>query len=99
MNRSNVSMLPSRYCNELASELRRQRIQLQQAVLPDFNLQLAPVDAVVFSFPDFRCDDDAAAAKHWRKNYATEWEHVKEVRKRVKMKYPDSPQNLRPISC
>ena len=71
-------------------EKARTYVHMKQMPLPNFKHKLPLADIVVFSFPDFRADDEKKWIKHWSKHFPEDYAEAKFLRKHHKKCYPDS---------
>lgn len=74
----------------------RQQIEMKHMALPNFKHRLDLADVVVFSFPDFRADDEKKWIKHWSKHFPEDYAEAKYLRRHHKKAYPDSDHS--PVS-
>lgn len=81
------------YHASVLSDKQRKHIQLKQIALPNFHSRLSKADVVIFSFPDFRADDEKKWVKKWKAIFPDDWEEAKFVYKKIKKVYPDFEQS------
>ena len=74
----------------------RQQVTMQQMALPNFKHNLPQADIVIFSFPDFRADEEKKWIKHWSKHFADDHAEAKFLRRKHKKFYDDSDHS--PVS-
>ncbi|MDA3962744.1 MAG: class I SAM-dependent methyltransferase [Planctomycetota bacterium] len=67
------------------------QVRLLRTALPDFDLKLPKADAVVFSFPDFRCDLDGKVIKALSKIHPEEWAWSKLASRQIRKQAVQDP--------
>lgn len=77
------------YLPGVLSKKEMQDVMLMQHALPNFDLSVGKSDIVIFSFPDFRIDDEEKWVKRWKSVFPEDWDASKRVSKKLRKLYDD----------